>query len=83
MRRQALDWLRADLTAWDKLLDKNPEMAKPAVTQTLTHWLEDPDFNGVRGAEALAKWPEAERGDWQQLWKDVEALRQQAQPKEK
>ena len=75
--------MRADLTAWGKRLDKNPEMAKPAVAQTLAHWLEDTDFNGVRGAEALAKLPEGERDAWQQLWKDVETLRERSQAKEK
>ena len=71
MRRQALDWLRADLTAWDKFLKKDPERACPAVQQTLRHWQQDADFAGVRG-DALAKLPEAERQAWQQLWADVE-----------
>jgi hypothetical protein len=53
------------------------------VGQTMQHWLGDTDFNGVRGAEALAKLLEAERGDWQRLWEEVAALRRQAQPKEK
>jgi tetratricopeptide (TPR) repeat protein len=79
LRQQALDWLRADLTAWGKLLDKNPEMAKPAVALMLAHWLQDTDFNGVRGAEALAKLPEGERDDWRQLWNDVVTLRTRAQ----
>ena len=81
LRQQALDWLRADLAAWGKLLEKNPEMAKAAVARTLAHWLEDTDFNGVRGAEALAKLPEGERDDWQQLWKDVVTLRDRSQAK--
>jgi tetratricopeptide (TPR) repeat protein len=61
LRRQALDWLRADLDAWGRLLDKGPDKAGPVVGQQLAHWLEDPDFNGVRGAGALARLPEAER----------------------
>jgi hypothetical protein len=32
----------------------------------------------VRGEQALDKLPPAERSDWQQLWKEVEALRQRA-----
>jgi tetratricopeptide (TPR) repeat protein len=84
LRRQALDWLRADLDAWGRLLDKEADKAGPAPGQTLQHWLEDPDFNGVRGPDALARLPEAERGDWQKVWQDVEALRQRAagSPKE-
>ncbi len=81
LRKQALDWLRADLTAWRNVLEK--DKTAPVVGQHMQHWLDDADFNGVRGAEALAKLPEAERGDWQRLWEEVAALRQQAQPKEK
>jgi hypothetical protein len=47
-RKQALDWLRADL---------------------------------VRGPEALAKLPEAERQSWQKLWSDVADLLKQAEGK--
>jgi len=32
----------------------------------------------VRGAESLAKLPQAERGEWQRLWEEVAALRQWA-----
>jgi serine/threonine protein kinase/Tfp pilus assembly protein PilF len=83
LRKQALDWLRADLAAWSNLLEKAKDKAAPVVLQHMQHWLGDPDFNGVRGAAALAKLPEAERGDWQQLWEEVAALRQRAQPMKK
>jgi serine/threonine protein kinase/tetratricopeptide (TPR) repeat protein len=71
LRKQALDWLRADLDAWRGLLDKNPNNARPAVAKQMQLWLRDPDFNGVRGPDALAKLPQAERKGWQQLWADV------------
>jgi tetratricopeptide (TPR) repeat protein len=84
LRKQALDWLNADLRAWRGLLGKEPGKAGPAVVQQLAHWLEDTDFNGVRGADALARLPEAERHDWEKLWQEVEALRQRAaRPPEK
>jgi tetratricopeptide (TPR) repeat protein len=73
LRRQALDWLRADLDAWRRLLANQPDQARPRVQQVLRMWQEDSDFNGVRG-DALAKLPEAERRAWQQLWKDVEQM---------
>jgi hypothetical protein len=44
-------------------------------------WLEDPDFAGVRGPEALARLPEPERRGWQQLWADVADTLVQAQGK--
>jgi Flp pilus assembly protein TadD len=77
LRRQALDWLGADLDGWRRLLDGEAGSA-PKVAQTMAHWLSDPDFNGVRGAEALAKLPQAERRGWEQLWQEVEALRKKA-----
>jgi hypothetical protein len=40
----------------------------------LRHWQSDPDLAGVRDAPALASLPEAERGEWQRLWADVQAL---------
>jgi hypothetical protein len=78
LRRQALDWLRADLVAWRGRLDRQPDKAHPAVAQKMRHWLGDADFNGVRGPDTLAKLPEAERQPWQQFWQEVEALGQRA-----
>jgi Flp pilus assembly protein TadD len=71
LRDQALAWLKDDLRAMQRLLEKDPDKAGPMVGQKLRHWLQDPDFNGVRGAESLAKLPEDERQSWQQLWADV------------
>jgi tetratricopeptide (TPR) repeat protein len=73
LRREALDWLRADLDAWRRLRDREPDQARSAaaVTQVLQHWLVDPDLASVRGPEALAKLPEAEQRAWQALWSGV------------
>jgi hypothetical protein len=76
LRRQALDWLQADLAACRQLLEKEPAKAGPAVMQQMQHWQNDADFVGVRGSEALERLPAAERLDWQKLWQEVEALRQ-------
>jgi serine/threonine protein kinase/tetratricopeptide (TPR) repeat protein len=70
LRRQALDWLRADLNTLRHLLNKDPDKARPVI-KTLQHWVADSDLAGVRGQQALAKLPEAERPDWQKLWADV------------
>jgi hypothetical protein len=43
----------------------------------MQHWLKDPDFTGVRGSQALANLPEAERKQWLKLWADVAALLKQ------
>jgi Flp pilus assembly protein TadD len=74
LRRQALDWLRAELTAWRGRLDKEKGKARPAAAQALAHWRQDDDLAGVRGEPALAALPEAERGPWRALWADVAAL---------
>jgi hypothetical protein len=44
----------------------------------MQHWLDDSDLAGVRGADALARLPEAERPEWQKLWEEVEAMRRRA-----
>jgi serine/threonine protein kinase len=77
LRRQALDWLRADLTAWCQLFEKEPDKVGPVVVQTMQHWQQDQDFLGVRG-EALRKLSEAEHLEWEKMWQEVEALRQLA-----
>src|SRR5439155_3327746 len=51
LRRQALDWLRADLAACRRLLEKEP--AKARMVQQMRQWQTDPDFVGVRGLEAM------------------------------
>jgi serine/threonine protein kinase/Flp pilus assembly protein TadD len=81
LRRQALAWLRADLEAWCRLLDKDPGKLRSASVGVLQHWLADPDFVGVRGPEALAKLPEAERQPWQKLWDDAAKALARAQAK--
>ena len=78
LRHQALDWLRADRAAWQKTLEGNRSKAATAVRQKMQHWLQDADFAGVRGPQALAKLPEAERSAWRKLWADVEELFVQA-----
>jgi serine/threonine protein kinase/Flp pilus assembly protein TadD len=78
LRGQVLDWLRADLEAWHRALAKAPDEVRPVVSKTMRHWLRDADFAGVRDQEALARLPEAERQEWQQLWANVEALRRRA-----
>jgi tetratricopeptide (TPR) repeat protein len=75
LRRQALEWLRADLAAYRRDLEKMPDQVGPAISQRMQRWEQNPDFAGVRGNEALAKLPEAERTQWQKLWQEVAELR--------
>jgi tetratricopeptide (TPR) repeat protein len=68
-RKQALDWLRADLAAWAKVSNR------ALVQQVLERWRQDSRLASVREQGALVKLPRAEREQWQRLWADVEALR--------
>jgi serine/threonine protein kinase/Flp pilus assembly protein TadD len=79
LRLQALDWLRADLTAWAKEVEGGKAEQRTQVQQVLRHWQRDPDLAGVRDPAALAKLPEADRAEWQKLWADVAALLKKAE----
>ena len=80
-RRQARDWLSADLAAWGRLLEKEPDKIRPVLAKTMGHWQQDTDLAGIRDPNALAKLPEAERPEWQKLWTEVADLLAKAQGK--
>jgi tetratricopeptide (TPR) repeat protein/serine/threonine protein kinase len=73
LRRQALDWLRADLEAWHTLLRQDSDKVRPTVREQMRAWLQDADLAGVRG-NALSTFPQAERQHWQKLWADAQEL---------
>ncbi len=77
-RRQALDWLRADLDAWTRALQKGDRGSRGTVRRTLRRWQLHRDLAGVRDEPALARLQEAERGAWKKLWERVEALQTEA-----
>jgi serine/threonine-protein kinase len=81
LRRQALDWLRADLAAWARVVEKDPAQSRPELRRTLAHWQKDPDLAALRDQAALAKLPEAEREAWRKLWAEVRVLLRPAQGK--
>jgi hypothetical protein len=80
LRRQAHDWLSADLAAWSKQLATGQLQDRGQLLGTLARWLEDNDLAGVRDKEILDKLPEEERLAWQKLWSDVEAIVVRATP---
>ena len=71
LRRQALDWLTAELTALCKLLDSGPPQARPTVALALYGWQEESDLAGIRDQAALAKLPAEEQKAFTQFWADV------------
>jgi superkiller protein 3 len=73
-RKQALDWLRADLTAFSKLVDSDKPEDRKQVRQRLQHWRQDRDLAGLRDKDALQTLPADERQACQQLWREVAEL---------
>ena len=57
-RKQAIEWLKADLAFWTKQVEAGPQQARAAGMQTLQHWKADTDLAGIREGFALAKPPE-------------------------
>jgi hypothetical protein len=72
-RRQALDWLRADLALRVKQFDAG-EVGQAEALRALRHWRQEKDFAGVRDADALGALPVEERADWKALWSEVDSL---------
>jgi hypothetical protein len=78
LRRQALDWLEAELGVWAKYIASGTPQQRAAIVRTLRHWQDDADLASIRDAKALDALPEAERAAWRELWARVAALASQA-----
>jgi tetratricopeptide (TPR) repeat protein len=68
LRRQALDWLRADLAQGVKLRRDGKSAGPPFTT-----WRTNTDLAAVPDLVPLAKLPATEREEWRRLWADVDA----------
>ncbi len=73
-RKQALDWLKADLAHWAKHAESGATDAKSHVCETLQHWKADRDLASVRDEADVKKLPEQERKAWHAFWAEVAAL---------
>lgn len=73
-RQQAHVWLRAELDRLRQQLKGKSPQDRQAAAAALKGWKSQPDWAGLRDADALARLPEADRQMWQKLWVDVEAL---------
>jgi hypothetical protein len=83
LRKQGLDWLRADLALYTKLSASGAANARPLVQQRMRHWQRDTDLAGIRDKPAMAKLPAEEEQACTQLWADVAALLKKAERKTK
>jgi tetratricopeptide (TPR) repeat protein len=71
-RKQAVDWLQADLAFWTKQIETGSPQARQFVAKTLQHWKADPDLAGIRDPAALAKLPVDEQNACRALWAEVD-----------
>ena len=74
LRKQAVDWLRADLALWTKVNDSGAPAARAKAQERLKLLQRDGDLAGIRDAAALAKLPAEERAACEKLWSDVVSL---------
>jgi tetratricopeptide (TPR) repeat protein len=75
LRKEALDWLAADLAAWRKQLAADPAKYRTVVHDQMAHWLTDTDLVSVREKAELENLPVEERAAWVKLWAEVRDLR--------
>jgi serine/threonine-protein kinase len=73
LRRQALEWLRADLAARARLITPDHPQ-REAARQSLRNWQGNANLASVRDEPALAALPPTERAEWTTLWADVANL---------
>jgi protein O-mannosyl-transferase len=72
LRRQALEWLQAELAYWQQGKDKTE--GRILIVPTLRAWQKNDGLAGVREPAALAGLPQEERTAWQKFWHEVETL---------
>jgi serine/threonine-protein kinase len=82
-RKQAQEWLRADLVLHAQRLENGTPADRREVEQQMQRWLTDAHLVGVRDAEAMAKLPAEEREEWTKLWAEAKALQKKIQAKTK
>jgi tetratricopeptide (TPR) repeat protein len=73
LRKQALDWLHADLTLMTKLSKDHRPQAGIVRQRVIRTWQREAMLAGVREPAALAMLSDSERQAWQKLWQDVDA----------
>jgi tetratricopeptide (TPR) repeat protein len=79
LRKQALDWLKADLALHAKKLESGRHADRAEVQRDLKEWQEETDLADLRDRAALEKLPPDEQKACTQLWADVAALRKKAE----
>ncbi|MDB5293914.1 MAG: Serine/threonine protein kinase PrkC, regulator of stationary phase [Phycisphaerales bacterium] len=74
-REQSRQWLRADLVAWGKELERGSESPlRGTLLQRLQYFRLDPDLSCVRDAPALDNLPPLERDEYVAFWKELDRV---------
>jgi tetratricopeptide (TPR) repeat protein len=73
LRALALAWLRSDLALLRRQARSGEAAQCREAAATLTHWLGDPDLEGVRPGPKRVRLSAVERAAWDALWADVQA----------
>lgn len=77
-RKQALEWLRADLNARATALQRRPQ-ENVTTARMMAQWQTTPALLGVHEESGLQELPVDERAAWRELWADIRQLRRQAE----
>ncbi len=78
-RKQALDWLKADLAAWSKALEAGPAPGETDhCRDALQRWMRTPNSPACASLAALAKLPVDEQKACRAFWIEVDALLKKA-----
>jgi serine/threonine-protein kinase len=70
-RRQARDWLFADLPTWETMLAGDSGVDRDFARQILSRWQTDPELAGLRDQTELNELETAEREECRALWNRV------------
>jgi len=72
-RKQAREWLHADLNMWSRQIDRNVQI-RDLARRILLNWQTDPDFAGLRNSDALGTMSTDKRDECLALWNEVDGL---------
>jgi hypothetical protein len=73
-RRQALEWLQADLITCTKYLDADFTANRDLVRGILGNWKSDSDLSGLREQSAIERMSTVDKNACLELWQDVEIV---------
>jgi hypothetical protein len=73
-RKQAIDWLQADLAALKNRSTTGDPAIRAGVSRMLSNWRENSELAALRERTALEKLPLSEQQECQRLWCDVDAV---------